>query len=185
METFSALLAICAGNSPVPGEFPHKGQWRWALMFSLICVWINGWVNIRDAGVLRRNQAHYDVIVMLLLLGHSQWHTHALHWCAESRHQHVDTVGQLRAHTGRRKCLFFILFGESVLYQQTLHPPLGRITGLLWRWLRRFVGYRHVGISSGYYWGWWKRKLRFCQWIAPQKSEKMTRKFQSALSCTS
>ena len=25
METFSALLAICAGNSPVPGEFP--AQW--------------------------------------------------------------------------------------------------------------------------------------------------------------
>ena len=24
METFSALLAICAGNSPVPGEFPTK-----------------------------------------------------------------------------------------------------------------------------------------------------------------
>ena len=24
METFSALLAICAGNSPVPGEFPAK-----------------------------------------------------------------------------------------------------------------------------------------------------------------
>ena len=22
METFSALQAICAGNSPVPGEFP-------------------------------------------------------------------------------------------------------------------------------------------------------------------
>ena len=26
METFSALLALCAGNSPVTGEFPHKGQ---------------------------------------------------------------------------------------------------------------------------------------------------------------
>ena len=25
METFSALLAICAGNSPVPGEFPTQG----------------------------------------------------------------------------------------------------------------------------------------------------------------
>ena len=25
METFSALLAICAGNSPVPGEFPAQG----------------------------------------------------------------------------------------------------------------------------------------------------------------
>ena len=25
METFSALLAICAGNTPVPGEFPAQG----------------------------------------------------------------------------------------------------------------------------------------------------------------
>ena len=24
METFSALLAICAGTSPVPGEFPTQ-----------------------------------------------------------------------------------------------------------------------------------------------------------------
>ena len=64
METFSALLAICAGNSPVPGEFPHKGQWGGALMFSLICVWTNGWVNNRKAGDLRRYRIHYDVIVM-------------------------------------------------------------------------------------------------------------------------
>ena len=33
-------------------------------MFSLICVWINGWVNNREAGDLRRYCAHYDVIVM-------------------------------------------------------------------------------------------------------------------------
>ena len=64
METFSALLAICAGNSPVPGEFSHKGQWRGALMFSLICVWINDWVNNREAGDLRRYLAHHDVTVM-------------------------------------------------------------------------------------------------------------------------
>ena len=139
METFSALLAIWAGNSPVPGEFPaqrpvtrsfdvffdlrlnkrlskqswgwwfetplhslwrhcnvainsewwegwwwwwdgmihddvikwkhfprywpfvrgiHRspvnspceGQWRGALMFPMICVWINCWVNNREAG---------------------------------------------------------------------------------------------------------------------------------------
>ena len=62
METFSALLAICAGNSP--GNSSHKGQWRGALVFSLICVWINGWVNNGEAGDLRRNHAHYDVIVM-------------------------------------------------------------------------------------------------------------------------
>ena len=43
---------------------PHKGQWRGALMFSLICVWINRWVNNREAGDLRRYRAHYDVIVM-------------------------------------------------------------------------------------------------------------------------
>ena len=47
-----------------PVNSPHKGQWRGALMFSLICVWINGWVNNREAGDLRRNLAHYDVIVM-------------------------------------------------------------------------------------------------------------------------
>ena len=43
---------------------PHKGQWRRALMFSLICVWINDWVNNHEAGDLRRYRAHYDVIVM-------------------------------------------------------------------------------------------------------------------------
>ena len=35
-------------------------------MFSLICVWINGWVNNREAGDLRRYLAHYDVIVMVI-----------------------------------------------------------------------------------------------------------------------
>ena len=65
METVSALLAICAGNSPVPGEFPHKGQWRGALMFSLIWARINGWVNNPEAGDLRRHPTHCDVIVML------------------------------------------------------------------------------------------------------------------------
>ena len=33
-------------------------------MFSLICVWINGWVNNREAGDLRRYRDHYDVPVM-------------------------------------------------------------------------------------------------------------------------
>ena len=47
-----------------PVNSPHKGQWRGALMFSLICVWINGWVNNHAAGDSRRYRAHYDVIVM-------------------------------------------------------------------------------------------------------------------------
>ena len=64
MVIFSAFLALCAGNSPVTGEFPSQGQWRGALMLSLIYAWINGWVNNREAGDLRRHRAHYDVTVM-------------------------------------------------------------------------------------------------------------------------
>ena len=63
MENFSALLAICAGNSPVNSL--HKGQWRGALMFSLICTWMNGWVN---SGDLRCHRSHYDVTVMMCSL---------------------------------------------------------------------------------------------------------------------
>ena len=49
-----------------PVYSPHRGQWRGALMFSLICVWINGSVNNREAGDLRRYRAHYDVTVMTI-----------------------------------------------------------------------------------------------------------------------
>ena len=47
-----------------PVNSPHKGQWHGALMFHLICTWINGWVNNREAGDLRRHRAHYDVTIM-------------------------------------------------------------------------------------------------------------------------
>ena len=42
---------------------PHKGQWREALMFFLIC----GWANIHEDGDMRRHRTHYDVIVMSTL----------------------------------------------------------------------------------------------------------------------
>ena len=47
-----------------PVNSPHKGQWRGALMFSLIWVWMNGWVNNPEAGGLRCNRAHCDITVM-------------------------------------------------------------------------------------------------------------------------
>ena len=50
-----------------PVNSPHKGQWRGALMLSLIWTWINGWVNHREAGDLRRHHTNYDVIVMWLI----------------------------------------------------------------------------------------------------------------------
>ena len=64
METFSALLAICAGNSPVTGEFPTKRPVTRSLDVFFICDWINIWVNHREAGDLRRHRAHDDVPVM-------------------------------------------------------------------------------------------------------------------------
>ena len=52
-----------------PVNSPHKGQWRGALMFTLICARIYGWVNTREAGDLRRYRLHYDVIVMFSPVG--------------------------------------------------------------------------------------------------------------------
>ena len=65
-ETFSALLALCAGNSPVTGEFPSQRSVTRSFDVSLIC----GWVNNREAGDLRRHRAYYDVIVMMKV---SKW----------------------------------------------------------------------------------------------------------------
>ena len=53
-----------------PVNSPHKGQWRGALMFSLICVEINSWENNREAGDLRRCRAHYGVVVMRQIIFH-------------------------------------------------------------------------------------------------------------------
>ena len=66
METFSALLAICAGNSPVPGEFPTQRPVTrsFDVFFDLrpnkrlSKQWWGWWF-------LRRNRDHYDVIVMI------------------------------------------------------------------------------------------------------------------------
>ena len=68
------ILALCIMTSSngnifrvtghLCGEFTGPRQWHGALMFALICVWINGWVNNREAGDMRRHRARYDVIVM-------------------------------------------------------------------------------------------------------------------------
>ena len=56
-------------------------------MFPLICTWINGWANNRDAGHLRHHHPHHDVIVMNYLqespkicLRHSNIHMHSGPW---------------------------------------------------------------------------------------------------------
>ena len=66
METISALLALCVGNSPVTGEFPAQRPVprNFDVFFDLRL--INIWVNNREAGDLRRHRAHYYTTVMFL-----------------------------------------------------------------------------------------------------------------------
>ena len=59
MKTFSCYWPFVRGI-----ESPHKGQWRGALMFCLICAWTNGWVNNGDSGDLRDHHTHFDVTVI-------------------------------------------------------------------------------------------------------------------------
>ena len=63
METFSALLALCAGNSPVAGEFP--AQRPVTRSFDVFFDLRLNEVNNREADNLRRPLGHYDVSVML------------------------------------------------------------------------------------------------------------------------
>ena len=62
---FPCYWPFVRGIHRSPVNSPQKGQWCGALMFSLICAWINGWVNNGEAGDLRRHRAHNDVIVMV------------------------------------------------------------------------------------------------------------------------
>ena len=66
-KRFPRNWSFVRGIHQSPVNSPHKGQWRGALMFTLICVWINGCVNNRKAGDLRRYCAHYGVTVMIVV----------------------------------------------------------------------------------------------------------------------
>ena len=72
IKHFPCYWPFVRGIHRSPVNSPHKGQWRGALMFSLICTRIKGWVNNGEAGDLRRHRAHYDVTVMSA----ETWNTH-------------------------------------------------------------------------------------------------------------
>ena len=64
MENFPRYWPFVRGIHRSPVNSLHQGQWRGALLFTLMSVWIYGWVNNGEAGNLRRHRTHYDVIVM-------------------------------------------------------------------------------------------------------------------------
>ena len=80
METFSTLLAFCTGIHRSPVYSPHKGQWRGALMFSMIYAWTNSWANNKDACCLRLHRAHYNVTVMKYSYQANMWYTIYVLW---------------------------------------------------------------------------------------------------------
>ena len=57
-------MAICAGNSPVPGEFPTQRPVTRSFDVFFDLRLNKRLSNNRETGNLRRDQAHYDVIVM-------------------------------------------------------------------------------------------------------------------------
>ena len=100
---FSRYWLFVWGIHRSPVNSHHKDQWRGDLMFSLICAWINGWVNNRETGDLRRNRAHYDFIVMKISVN---WYTCAYIWVIYLMIQ-LKTNDILDAKTTKR-CIYYI-----------------------------------------------------------------------------
>ena len=51
-----------------PVNSPHKGRWRGALMFSLMCAWINGWVNNGEAGDSSHHRTHTTSLLRKIII---------------------------------------------------------------------------------------------------------------------
>ena len=66
MEPFSAVLTLCAENTPVTGEFPSQ---RPATRSSGVFVDLRLNKRLNEAGDLRRHGAQNDVIVMKMEAG--------------------------------------------------------------------------------------------------------------------
>ena len=76
-------------------------------MFSLICAWINVWLNNRVASDLRRHRAHYDVHVM-----HS---CHIFPWLCAWSGCTIIFCQELHRDTRKRKLFCFDYYCESMI----------------------------------------------------------------------
>ena len=112
-----------------PVNSPHKHQWRRALMFSLICTWINDWVNNGETSDFRCQCAHHDVTVMFC---HSRWIWVFLLWSISpcksgNRHWALDKHGMfsLKRHYSKwstRQCEIYYPFMSQHWFIVTVSP---------------------------------------------------------------
>ena len=98
MKTFSALLAICAGNSPVPGEFPaqrpvtrgfdvfsdlrlnkrlSKQSWGWWLETLSCSLWRQSNGNDHTS---HENKGYFDTVFPCFILMPCSWLHLTPHW---------------------------------------------------------------------------------------------------------
>ena len=157
---------------------PHKGQWRGALMFSLISAWINSWANNHEAGDLIHHRAHYDVTVMLasLFSKRAHWkHVHDSFWTFRSTIKAVlvcsllfpPRKGQIGKHwlTSAINTSVYIelrwgLSSPTLCYFE----PKGSYLNLTWpgdsKWRHRFQYIPWISRICGNSWCWISRMRR-------------------------
>ena len=107
---FSRYWPFVRGIHRSPVNSTHKGQWRGALMFTLICARLNSWVNNREAGDLRRYRAHYDVIVMDMYS--------LMHGVVTPTINHAAVNGLLLKTKRHNEACFLFLFSISATTQR-------------------------------------------------------------------
>ena len=129
---FPRYWPVVRGIHRSPVNSPHIGQWRGALMFPLICVGINRWINKREAGDLRRNCAHYDVSVMnycyLICSRYNICAVYQNHLIKKCKYN-----GDITGPPWRLKQPALRNFGQQLFVLTTnKHNTKQHITGLLW-----------------------------------------------------
>ena len=98
-----------------------------AEIWCFLCVWINGWVNNREAGDLRRYRAHYEVTVM--------W---SKYWLPTQYHIRVYSCHCCRAAETLTKCgrdlkdlNYVVAKSKSLITQNWTNSPRMRISCFL------------------------------------------------------
>ena len=124
LKHFPRYWPFVRGIHRSPVNCPHKGQWRGALMFSLICVWINGWVNNREVGDLGRHRVHYDVTFMFYSCPSMCAQQNALPCWARRICGSCHSVGVASSKPDTQITLDWNIWCDTVSYDMTRHDMI-------------------------------------------------------------
>ena len=130
-NNFRVTGHLCGGFTGPRWIPPHKGQWRGALMFSLICVWINGWVNNGGAGDLRRNRTHYDVSEMTTLYIKLTLNTIPHGKACQSQFK-IHTTADARLYIGVAKYKIHMKIREIYISSRSIIPQKPSPSSHMW-----------------------------------------------------